>query len=435
MVKNVVFSIVAKNYLPLAYTQGAAIKKYNRDIDFCILVSDTVEGFDYNKEPFKIYSLPDILIPSNEIQEMAFKYNITEFCTAVKPYFFDFLFQQGYEKAIYFDPDICTFGSVEAIFSELDKYSIVVTPHFFTPEVAYTGTITETLLLHVGGFNFGFVAVSNSQSGIRFIKWWKNRLFQYCYQDKIEALHTDQKWGDLIPSFFYDSLLVSNDLGRNMSFWNLHERRLDNEGDRYIIENRITKSQTNDLLFYHFAGFDKGLKSNRIHKNHIEYTFDDYPEIKTLYKWYDEQLEHWGYDRYIKMPYGYNFYQNGLKIKYYHRRIYRRLVDEGHKFHNPFDSQEKDGFFSLLQSNNLLGDSSNEKMDKATEQNFPGFESKLKKINWGMKWVKRILGTDKYFLLLKFMQRYSRVENQTFLIREERDNYKFLNENRQYTKK
>lgn len=430
MSKNVVFSIVARNYLSLAYALGDSLKKYNQDYEYHIIIADRFDGLDKNEEPFSVLSLEDIGLDADLIDELAFKYNITEFCTAVKPFAFGYFFKKGFTKAIYFDPDICTFSSLTPIFDELESKSIVVTPHFFTAEENYTGTISEQLLLHVGGFNFGFVGVSTVGGGQAFVNWWKNRLTNFCYQDKIEALHTDQKFGDLIPSFFSDDLFVSKDLGRNMSFWNLHERNLTIKEDSYFVENKITKQQTNPLIFYHFAGYEITRKGDLIHKNHREYKFSDFPEIDQLYKWYGEQLQKWNFKKYISIDYGYSKFDNGTFIKHYHRRLYRRLLMDDAKIEKPFSTNsDQNNFYKLLNDNNLIS-KSKENIDKANEVTLDSFDSKVKIINKFMILFKSVIGTDKYFLLMKFFQRYSKVENQHFLLKEYRKDYRFFNENR-----
>lgn len=430
MKKNVVFSIVARNYLSLAYALGDSLKKYNEDYEYHIIIADRFDGLDKNQEPFSVLSLEDIGLDGQLLDELAFKYGITEFCTAVKPFCFDYFFKNGFSKAIYFDPDICTFSSLNPIFNELEKKSIVVTPHFFTVEEEYTGTITEQLLLHVGGFNFGFVGVSTAGGGQAFINWWKNRLTNFSYQDKIEALHTDQKFGDLIPSFFFDDLFVSKDLGRNMSFWNLHERNLILKDDSYFVENKITNQQTNQLIFYHFAGYEITRKGDLIHKNHREYKFSDFPEIDQLYKWYGEQLQKWNFKKYISIDYGYSKFDNGIMIKHYHRRLYRRLLMDNVKIEKPFSIlYEQNNFYNLLTNNNLIP-KSNKNVDKVNEVTLDSFDSKVNIINKFMILFKSIVGSDRYFLLMKFFQRYSKVENQHFLLKEYRKDYKFFNENR-----
>jgi hypothetical protein len=420
---NAVFTIVAKNYLPLAFAQAETLKKYHSDIDYSILLADSPEGLDLDAIPYTI-KLLDVLEIDN-ILELEFKYNLTEFCTAVKPYYINYLFKLGFNKVIYLDPDVCVFSSLQPIFDELNNKSIVVTPHFITPEINYTGTITEALLLHVGVFNFGFVAVSDSERGLHFIGWWQNRLHDMCYQDKIEALHTDQKWIDLVPAFYGDEVLISNDIGRNMAFWNLHERKLVSTGDGYYeVENRFTGEKT-PLLLFHFAGYDIAKAESVIHKHHPEYIMDDFPELRNLFIWYRDALLANGFNKYISLPYKFNTFENGSFISIFQRRLYRRLIEDGDFFHNPF-SAASDSFYSILKNNGLVSSTNTDKFkNKDVEQ----FKSKIAQLNFILKRVKYILGFDRYSLLLKFCMRYFRPENQTFLIKERENGYEFRNEN------
>ncbi|MDB5248563.1 MAG: hypothetical protein JWQ40_2957 [Segetibacter sp.] len=423
---NTVFSIVAKNYLPLAFALGQTIKKNCPGVSYSILLADDVEGLDHlDEQPFKIHTL-DVL-DIEDINVMAFKYNVTEFCTAVKPYYIDFLFKKGYEKVIYFDPDICVFSSLQNIYDELENASIIVTPHFITPETAYSGTITESLLLHVGTFNLGFIAVANTIAGRKFVEWWKSRLYSQCYQDKIEALHTDQKWIDLAPSFFGESLNISRDIGRNMAFWNLHERRLTGsvEGD-WKVENRFDQ-QVTSLTFFHFAGFDINNCQSVIHKNHPEYTMEDFPELKEFFDSYKKLLKSNGFDKFIKLPYGFGRFRNGAIITNFQRRLFRRALEEGVIFEHPFEVNNS-SFYATLKKHDLISKSSTN-IDKLNNRNYESFSSKIKLLNFLMLTVKKILGFDNYSLLLKFCQRYFRPENQIFLISRFRNSYTFKNEN------
>jgi hypothetical protein len=434
---SVICSIVAKNYLPLAFALGSSIKKFNPEFSFSILLADTKDGLetDIDQLPYKVHTLDSLSLSGEQITELAFKYNVTEFCTAVKPYYIDLLFSQGASKVIYFDPDIFLFSSIEKIFCELESKSIVVTPHFITPEINYSGTITEALLFNVGMFNFGFLAVKNDKVGKSFIKWWCNRLYNKCYQDKIDSYHTDQKWGDLLPVFWGSDILISKDLGRNVAFWNLHERSIGIEDGKYVVKNRIEAGQIYPLMFFHFAGYSLDNPKGLIHKNNPLYTFTDFPELKILFENYGQELLKSDYNKFINLKYKFNYFSDGkTQILSYQRRMYRRLLSDGKCFKDPF-AMGKFSFYELLHINKLIVGTNASKIDKLNETNFSGFANKVKYLNYIMIVVKNILGSEKYFLLLKFCQRYFRVENQSFLFKEYFDDYFFINENREDIKK
>ena len=83
--KTCAFTIVAKNYIGLAMILGKSLARYNPEIDFKIVVADEIDS--------EIKDLPsNILIAKEELdyspdiwRNMSFKYDLTEFCTAIKP--------------------------------------------------------------------------------------------------------------------------------------------------------------------------------------------------------------------------------------------------------------------------------------------------------------------------------------------------------------
>ena len=426
---NAVFTIVAKNYLPLAFAQAETLRKFHPDINYSILLADSDDGLDLDGIPYNIRKLEVLNIDGLEALE--FKYNLTEFCTAVKPFYIDYLFRQSFTKVMYLDPDVCVFSSLGPVFNELDHSSIVLTPHFITPEINYTGTISESLLLHVGVFNCGFIAVSASEKGKHFVDWWEDRLYNMAYQDKIESLHTDQKWIDLVPAFYGKEAHISHDIGRNMAFWNLHERKLIYNGNgTHQVENRFSNSWS-PLMLFHFAGYDINNPETVLHKNHSEYRMNDFPELKPLFIWYRELLIRNGFNDYISLSYKFNKFDNGSPITNFQRRLFRRLTADGHKFPAPFSAKEG-SFYSLLARNELL---SKKQTDNLKNKEVDKFSRKIKKLNFVMNRVKGLLGFDNYSLLLKFCSRYLRPENQTFLFKEYRDEYQFKNENQKIRNK
>jgi len=422
---NAAFTIVAKNYFSLALTLSGSIKQNHPEIDFYILLADETddvalfEGYNHI-----LIQAKDINIPS--YYDLAFKYNVTEFCTAVKPFFFDHLFQtKQYQKIIYFDPDIYVYKSLDSIFASLENSDALITPHFITPQTNYTGEGTETLMLFAGIYNLGFIAIKNSTDGMQIIEWWKKRLYDLCYADKFEALHVDQKWMDFLPALF-SNIAISRYLGYNIAYWNIHERQFVSDGNNFTVINRLNPKEKHPLVFAHFSGLDP----LDIYNNKQCPTLDvnDYADWIPLLEQYSQKVIENNFSKFLNYSYVYSEFENGNKISPFQRRLFRRITDEGVKtFDRPFATDEN-SFFYLLQNSNLLL-SKNADIKKLNERSFKGFDSKVKKLNMIMRLVKKILGFEKYTLLLKFCQRYFRPENQTFLIKELGSELKFKNEN------
>lgn len=257
--KQAVFTIVAQNYLTMGEVLGESVKHNNSNLDFYIIVADSninssVEP-EYGDKAQHIIGASELQIP--KFNELAFKYNVTEFCTALKPFSFNYLLNKGYDKVIYFDPDIYVFSSLHPILDRLDSSSLIVTPHVCTLQNHYTGLVPEPMLMHVGIYNFGFCAFANTQNSASILEWWQTRLIDQCYADKLEALHTDQKWMDFIPSLT-DDIYIERHLGCNMAIWNWHERLLHEEENKFWVSNRVQPSEKVLLIFFHFSNFSFG---------------------------------------------------------------------------------------------------------------------------------------------------------------------------------
>lgn len=406
-----IFTIVAKNYLPLAHALGYSIKKYNKtNINFTIFVADSIidyedDIFDSNYNYVSVYDLN-----LKELDDISFKYTVTEFCTSIKPACFQYLFNKtNSEHFIYFDPDIFMFNDVSHIIKHFEKGDIVVTPHYLTPQVEYTGDQIDRSTLFVGIFNFGFVGFKKSDYTMKIVDWWHSRLMNEAYADIQDALHTDQKWMDFLPAFGNEKLCVSKHIGFNLAPWNLFERTIIKKEETFSVINNFTNEEY-PLVFVHFAGYDPKNEKG-IHKDFAKLTIDKYPFYKIIRDVYKEITESYQFSKIKNIVYRFDFFDNNTLIQPYHRRLYRAISENGEIIYRPFDS--KAFFYKLLDKNNLLD---NNKIEKFTSKDKSNLNGKMKKINYVFKFAFKILGANRYFTFLKYLNRYSRPENQTFLL-------------------
>ena len=226
---NVVFTIVAKNYIGLAQILESSLKSQNPDTDFFIIVADDFsDDVDLEKTPSNVlFARKELNISSQQWTDMSFKYDLTEFCTSIKPASFSYFIEKTkYDKIIYFDPDIFIYSSLNPIYDILDKHSIVLTPHITIIQDIFQGDRSESGLLSTGVFNLGFCAIKRSTASKKMISWWHNRLLDKCYIDSHDSFYTDQKWMDFIPAFFPNETVITHNMGINPAIWNLHEREL-----------------------------------------------------------------------------------------------------------------------------------------------------------------------------------------------------------------
>jgi hypothetical protein len=267
--------------------------------------------------------------------------------------------------------------------------------------------------LFVGIYNLGFAAINNNLIGTKVISWWMNRLANKCYADKFDALHVDQKWMDFIPAFFPNETLITHHMGINPAIWNLHERELlIDERKKYLIKN-IESQELFPLLFFHFSGFDP-FNPKLINRRHPKYNTDTYPSYIPLFDEYIRSINETGYEKYSKMLYSFNAFSNGENIIPLHRRLFRSFKmdrEDG----NPFDINGT--YYQLLDKNRLLtkikssGFTSYTAHDRSKKGTFENF------VIQSMRVAKVLLGIRYYQFLLIFLNDFTRLERQNFLLK------------------
>lgn len=417
---NCIFTICATNYIGLAKILGNSIKEFYNDFEFYIIVADEPKFDVRNSFDSNILIAKDILgYDESKWYEMAFKYDITEFCTSIKPKTLLYMLSKGFDKVIYFDPDIMFFSSVAPIFDALDNYSAVVTPHLLTSEEYSTGALKERYLLHSGVFNLGFVAFKKNTKVRRILTWWSKRLEDCCFNSSSEPFFTDQKWMDLLPCFLGNDLFISSSKGMNMAPWNFHERKVIRQDENLIVGNRILSQENKDkLVFVHFSGFKyKDLVTGNI--NRIDsYSFDKYPDLDVLFELYANQLKKGDFNEYINNEYSYNCFNNSsFKVNGFVRRLYRAYKEQYDYSENPFS--EKSYFYKVCLQNKLI-----KKNVIAKPLKYADIKSSqthiLGLINIVLTVVFRVVGIEKYRTMLKAFKVYSEDENHYFLIKKKK---------------
>lgn len=406
--KKAIFTICAENYLAQALTLKETAERYNPDVDFFLFLSDLKES---SHVPDSVIELNESWIPN--WRQMAFKYNVIEFSTSIKPFCFAKLFGQGYDKVIYLDPDIYVTADLQPVFDMLDHKSIVLSPHYCNIQIQYTGSVTEEELLWVGIYNLGFGAIKNSKAGRKIVEWWCDRLADKCYADPRDGLHVDQKWIDFIPCFFPDDVHITHHMGINPAIWNLHERELEIADDGTFMIRNVESRELFPLLFFHFSGFDP-FRPEVLNRRHPKYGIKQFPSFKPLIDEYVSAEYRNGYDTFSKLSYSFNAFENGENIMPVHRRIYRSYESELADG-DPFSVESK--IYRLLRSNKLLsGVKSKSFKTFAAEQTAKKgkFVNLLQKV---LRLTQRTIGIRYYTALINNLTELSRYENQRFLIK------------------
>ncbi len=409
---NCAFTICAKNYLAQALTLRESFLKHNPSLNFFIFLADKIDGVE---DVDGIVALDKSWIP--DWVNMAFKYDVIEFNTSIKPFCFGKLFKEGYEKVIYLDPDIYVTRPLDYIYECLNNKSVVLTPHYCDIEEHFDGAVSEETFNKVGIYNLGFCALKNDKVGQEIAKWWQNRLQYKCYSQSSEGLFVDQKWMDYIPGFFPDATCVSSHHGMNVAIWNLHERELFiDEKQGYMIRRKKTGDEF-PLLFFHFSGFDP-FETTVINRRHPQFNVTTYPSFKPIIEEYRERVYANGYDRFSKMTYGFNHYIDGSVITPLQRRIFRVYLNEHKVEFNPFEINTP--FYKILKNSRLLLKASTKQNGFASytkEEKNKGKKLENKVVKPMLRLALRFLGAERYAMLIRLFTLAGDKEYHSFLIK------------------
>lgn len=393
---NCAFTICAKNYLAQALTLRESFLKHNPSLNFFIFLADKIDGVE---DVDGVVALDKSWIP--DWVNMAFKYDVIEFNTSIKPFCFGKLFKEGYEKVIYLDPDIYVTRPLDYIYECLNNKSVVLTPHYCDIEEQFDGAVSEETFNKVGIYNLGFCALKNDKVGQEIAKWWQNRLQYKCYSQSSEGLFVDQKWMDYIPGFFPDATCVSSHHGMNVAIWNLHERELFiDEKQGYMIRRKKTGDEF-PLLFFHFSGFDP-FETTIINRRHPQFNVTTYPSFKPIIEEYRERVYANGYDRFNKMTYGFNHYFDGSVITPLQRRMFRVYLNDHKVEFNPFEINTP--FYKILKNSRLLLKASTKQNGFASytkEEKNKGKKLENKVVKPMLRLALRVLGAERYAMLIR----------------------------------
>ncbi|MFZ2649347.1 MAG: hypothetical protein WA210_04480 [Burkholderiaceae bacterium] len=399
-----IFTLVARNYLSLALTLGDSVRHHHPEVDFRIFLADGIDGLPRNDYAHAVIALDAYLDES--LEELCFKYNITEFCTSVKPILFQRLFAESSADVVfYLDPDTVLFDRLDPVLAANPTASIFFAPHLLHCRLVDDHAYPEYKHLWEGIFNLGFCALRRSTDTDRFLAWWDRRLRKYCFADHFDGLHTDQKWADYVPVYFRGALEIVAHEGVNVAHWNLDERRLENRDGRYLVNDQT-------LLLFHFSGFDfKGELLTRHTREDEQRRYMSSP-IKSLAAWYRGAVHANGYGDHIELPYRHNYYDNGAPVTAIHRRLYRATGGPA-TYDRPFASKGR--FYIALQRAGLMDRSSAATANYAAST-VPSLARWTALAHLLLRAFLRVAGARRYALLLKLFGRYARLENQAFLL-------------------
>ena len=367
-----------------------------------LLVDEPDAATTAESYPFEVVYAKEL--PIEDFCGVAFRFDVLELNTNVKPTFLKYLLRRdGTEKVVYLDPDIYFYRSLEVVFDLLDEYSIVLTPHSLMP-IRDSFKPAEQDFLRTGVFNLGFIGLHSGEETFRMLDWWEERCLTLGYHEIPSGLFVDQKWINLVPCFF-SSVHILKHPGCNMAYWNLHERTLEKSpSGEWLVNGQFS------LIFFHFSGIVPDSETV-LSKYQNRFQFSQRPDLSELFLQYRAELKK-TLQQYepSNLVYSYGCFSNGKPIPLLTRRIFGRLREKFGPV-NPFDATGP--FFKWASERGLVGTEESSKTYTALTYDKNDFRLRL--IHKLLYVLLRVVGINRYMLLMKYLSFISVLGNQTVL--------------------
>ena len=242
-----IFTICSNNYVPMARVLLESVQRHHPEAAVYLCLADQMQP--------ELVAYPDACevveahrLGIDDFPAFAFRYDIMEFNTAVKPFMFRALRDRGHQHVVYLDPDIELHACLDAVFAPLDAgASFVLTPHLTEP--AERDAFPDDIgILRAGVYNLGFLGVGGAPDTEKLLRWWSRRLQYECVNEPDSGRFVDQKFMDLVPGFS-PHVHILRETAYNVAYWNLHQRSLSGPPGAWRVDG-------NPLRFFHFSGID-----------------------------------------------------------------------------------------------------------------------------------------------------------------------------------
>lgn len=387
--KLCIVTIVSGNYLAYARVLGGTLQRHVPDADFRVLVVDrpsTAIRMAADESGLNITFATDIGI--SDIERIAYKYDIVELNTALKPTFLKRMFSEGFSHVIYIDPDIQLFAPLIPIFEAMETASIILTPHALRPVLDGKRPSDLDFLRH-GTFNLGFIALRDSEQTRDMLDWWESRCLSLGFDDKASGIFVDQKWIDLVPSYF-DSVHILRYPGCNVASWNLHEREINWTGAHYTVNGEL-------LVFFHFSGVVAD-NPYELSKRQSRHKISPETPLAELVAGYCQSLNDAGHATLSKLPYSFGTLDDGTPIT---KLMRQALCCGGDDEKNPFAHSSRLQR-RLVKLRITPRSKSQLRSGNIAPFSFDQSQPSVRVVNTLVRLFAKIMGADRFNMLLRY---------------------------------
>lgn len=140
------------------------------------------------------------------------------------------------------DADMLFLSDPAKLFAYLNDYSIIITPHKFSPELRY--------LDKFGRYNVSFQIFKNDQTGTACLEEWRRQCLEWCGDtyDAANDRFADQKYLDDWIGSYPGKVKELDDAVSGIAPWNLNNYKISRIDGQFF-------SNGEKIIFYHFHHF------------------------------------------------------------------------------------------------------------------------------------------------------------------------------------
>jgi hypothetical protein len=396
-------TICARNYLSRALVLRSSYLAHHPGHEFFILITERKDEAVAAAHPgVSLLWGEELGIPA--YLNAAMKFDVIELSTNVKAVALRRLLER-FDAVLYIDPDIFVYRPLEPVFRALETHAIAVTPHTLTPVLDGMNPADDDFS-RFGAFNLGFLAVARSESAAAFLDWWADRCLRLGFYEPQIGLAVDQKWVDLAPAYF-QGVCVLRDRGLNVAFWNLHERVLGQVEGQWFVNG------TEPLYFMHFSSFSTDDPHAIAHKQ-TRFAPGTRPDLHALLDGYAELLrrEEGALGRH-QPSYAFDHFSDGAYITPTLRRVFASLESEFPVDEDPFQAGSTAHRWAMDCRLALKDFTPGKRIIFKDRSRYSRAEKVLTVL---LRLALRILGPNRYFLLMKYLAQVSSIRNQRGLV-------------------
>ena len=220
-----IFTICSRKHTAHAKTLFETVKQHHPNAKLFMFLCDDIDA-EYRKEVFPFHVVPLYKLRIPYIVEVAQRGNMMGLISAIKPYAFNYLFdQQGNDQVLYLDPHIILLSPLQEVAEEFVRGAdcILSSTIFVRADNLKQGDLNT---LGTGVYDTGILGLRKTTDILQVVNWWSGQLLDQNEIGGINGSLVHQNWLEIFPALIKKTSIIHHP-GYNVAFENLSQRHVE----------------------------------------------------------------------------------------------------------------------------------------------------------------------------------------------------------------